>query len=33
MWAHGIVRAPPAFDDDIRRGEGLEDFPIEQFVA
>ena len=31
--AHGVVVPPPALDDDLRLGERVEDFPIEQFVA
>lgn len=32
MRAHRIEVAPPAFDDDLRPGEGVEDFAVEQLV-
>jgi hypothetical protein len=33
MQARGIVVAAPAFDDDLRRIEALEDVPVDQLVA
>jgi len=33
MRTHRVVVPSPALDDDLRLGERVEDFPIEQFVA
>ena len=33
MWAHRIVMAPPAFDDDLGLFQCVEDFAIEQLVT
>jgi hypothetical protein len=32
VWAHGVVVAPPALDDDLCFGERVEDLAIEQFI-
>ena len=31
--AHGVEVPPPAFDDDLRFGEGVEYLAVEEFVA
>ena len=33
MWPNSIVVAAPAFDDDLRFTQRVEDLAIEQFVA
>jgi hypothetical protein len=33
MGPHGIVVAPPAFDDNLGLGERVEDLAIEQLIA
>ena len=33
MWAHGVVVAPPAFDDDLSFLQGVKDLAVEQFIA
>lgn len=32
MWAHCVVVAPPALDDDPGLGEGVEDLAVQEFV-
>ena len=33
MRAHGVEVPPPAFDDDLRLREGVEDFAVKEFIA
>src|SRR5215210_7495663 len=33
VWAHSIVVAPPAFDDDLGFAQCVEDLAIEQLIA
>ena len=33
MWADGVVVTAPAFDDDLRLFQRVEDFAVEQFVT
>ena len=32
VWFDGVVVSPPLFDDDLCFPEGVEDFPIQQFI-
>ena len=32
MWSDGVVMFTPLLDDDLCLFEGVEDFPIEQFI-
>ena len=32
VWSNGVVVPPPLLDDDLCLFEGVEDFPIQQFV-
>ena len=32
VWSNGVVVPPPLFDDDLCFFEGVEDFPIQQFI-
>ena len=32
VWSDGVVVPAPLFDDDLCLFEGVEDFPIQQFV-
>ena len=32
VWSDGVVVPPPLFDDDLCLFEGVEDFPIQQFI-
>jgi hypothetical protein len=33
VWAHRIVMASPAFDDDLCLLQRIEDFPVQQLVS
>ena len=33
MWPDGIVVPPPGLDQDLRFRQGVEDLPVEQFIA
>ena len=33
MWADGVEVPPPAFHDDLRLREGVEDLAVEEFIA
>ncbi len=32
VWSDGVVVPPPLFDDDLCLLQGVEDFPIQQFI-
>ena len=33
MWSSSIVMAPPIFDQDLGLSQGVEDLPVQQFIA